>query len=221
MHTTAIIAVIIAPTGILFLVIIIWQIEQREVCICNFSHSFSKRDNITVRSENMTLLLWCCLFLLILHWYIDSKMICEIVNVPWIICRFLLMLISMRNEGLIHNMTYLNIWGKKLCSLWGDRNNFLSNNVMHKCICLGSVWILLIILFSKDAFKWSSVTVRIFIMVKIIWFQINAFLLNFLFIKGFWNFFFTARLFSTLIIRNQQLGILEWFLKIMLNWRLE
>ncbi len=30
------------------------------------------------------------------------------------------MLISMRNEGLIHNMTYLNIWGKKMNVLFGE-----------------------------------------------------------------------------------------------------
>ena len=45
----------------------------------------------------------------------------------------------------------------------------------------------LILLFSKNALNWSKVTVKTFIMLQKIIFQINAVLLNFLFIKESWK----------------------------------
>ena len=58
--------------------------------------------------------------------------------------------------------------------------------------------------YDKDALNWSKVTVKTFIMLQKILFQINAVLLNFLFIKESWEIKCvtdsTKKLFSTLII---------------------
>ncbi len=79
--------------------------------------------------------------------------------------------------GILGSWVILTHGGHKSLSIW------MLQTVQFGCFCLTEINFV----FCKDALNWSKVTVKTFIMLQKFLFQINAVLLNFLFIKVSWK----------------------------------